>query len=163
MILPSKSKICSFSGKIHQFKFLLNIFYLIISACSKRSAERKISCSTDFANDSIPRGLSRKKCKKSAISQASGKLSLLQNLIDFWKVCNCLHGSSVIVVLRTKEASAAYRSKMALFKKVWQKIKVMSRPWALGFDWLWWNLSNEVHNVFEVPVVPKIPAVKFEQ
>ena len=37
------------------------------------------------------------------------------------------------VVLRTKEASAVYRSKMAFFKRAWQKVKVMSRPWALGF------------------------------
>ena len=32
------------------------------------------------------------------------------------------------VVLRTKEASAVYRSKMAFFKRAWQKVKVMSRP-----------------------------------
>ena len=32
------------------------------------------------------------------------------------------------VVLRTKETSAVYRSKMAFFKRAWQKVKVMSRP-----------------------------------
>ena len=37
------------------------------------------------------------------------------------------------VVLRTKETSAVYRSKMAFFKRAWQKVTVMSRPWALGF------------------------------
>ena len=28
---------------------------------------------------------------------------------------------------------AVYRSKMAFFKRAWQKVKVLSRPWALGF------------------------------
>ena len=37
------------------------------------------------------------------------------------------------VVLRTNGTSAVYRSKMAFFKRAWQKVKVLSRPWALGF------------------------------
>ena len=37
------------------------------------------------------------------------------------------------VVLRTNETIAVYRSKMAFFNRTWQKVKVLSRPWALGF------------------------------
>ena len=32
------------------------------------------------------------------------------------------------VVLRTNGTSAVYRSKMAFFKRAWQKVKVLSRP-----------------------------------
>ena len=32
------------------------------------------------------------------------------------------------VVLRTNETIAVYRSKVAFFKRAWQKVKVLSRP-----------------------------------
>ena len=41
--------------------------------------------------------------------------------------------------------------------------KVPPRFWAMAPNYHWLDLSNEVHNVSELPVVPKIPAVKFEQ
>ena len=54
--------------------------------------------------------------------------------IDLTPLClSGIEACLVTVVLRTKEASAVYRSKMAFFKRAWQKVKVMSRPWALGF------------------------------
>ena len=55
------------------------------------------------------------------------------------------------LVLKTKEASAVYRSKMAFFKRAWQKVKVMSRPWALGFKsemirpLKWGTLGSRTH------------------
>ena len=54
--------------------------------------------------------------------------------ISYTEVTFCFDNSisnSILVftvVLRTKEASAVYRSKMAFFKRAWQKVKVMSRP-----------------------------------
>ena len=50
---------------------------------------------------------------------------ILRLLLDIWKsgsVCECT------VVLRTNGTSAVYRSKMAFFKRAWQKVKVLSRP-----------------------------------
>ena len=36
--------------------------------------------------------------------------------------------SEYTVVIRTKETSVVYRSKMAFFKRAWQKVKVLPRP-----------------------------------
>ena len=52
---------------------------------------------------------------------------------------------------------------MTIFKRVWQKIKVPSCPWAFGFQLALIRPQNEMHHVSELPVVLKVQAVKVKK
>ena len=57
---------------------------------------------------------------------------------------------------------AVFRSKMAFFNWAWHKVIVLPHPSSLALLYHRLDLSNEVHNVSELPVVLRIQAVKFE-
>ena len=63
------------------------------------------------------------------------------NILTPTKMCQKLQQKCVNILLRLYTAVfrknrtvAIFRCKMDFFTRAWQKVKVLSRPWALGFE-----------------------------